>query len=103
MEGSARRDHMQRGQREQEEADRYPRIRQMQDPQQRHPESALRLPSGQPQQRRAAGREGDTGEHGWRQRQHDGSIIGRSKKMGALDPAFLKLIRGTLAAGQRGT
>jgi hypothetical protein len=33
----------------------------------------------------------------------DGSIIGRSKKMGAVDPAFLKLIRSTLAAGRRGT
>jgi hypothetical protein len=33
----------------------------------------------------------------------DGSIIGRSKKMGAIDPAFLKLIRSTLAAGRRRT
>lgn len=32
----------------------------------------------------------------------DGKVVGRSKKMGAVDPAFLKLIRSTLAAGQSG-
>jgi protein SCO1/2 len=31
----------------------------------------------------------------------NGSVVGRSKKMGAVDPAFLKLIRSTLAADQR--
>jgi protein SCO1/2 len=31
----------------------------------------------------------------------NGSVVGRSKKMGAVDPAFLKLIRSTIAADQR--
>jgi protein SCO1/2 len=30
----------------------------------------------------------------------DGKVVGRSKKMGTVDPAFLKLIRSTIAAGQ---
>jgi protein SCO1/2 len=33
----------------------------------------------------------------------DGSVVGRSKKMGTVDPAFLKLIRSTIAAGPHGT
>jgi protein SCO1/2 len=33
----------------------------------------------------------------------DGSVVGRSKKMGAPDPDFVKLIRATIAAGQRGS
>ena len=32
----------------------------------------------------------------------DGSVVGRSKKMGAVDPQFVKLIRATIAAGPRG-
>ncbi|MDL2357381.1 MAG: SCO family protein [Pseudomonadota bacterium] len=31
----------------------------------------------------------------------DGSVVGRTKKMGALDPAFVKLVRSTLAAATR--
>jgi protein SCO1/2 len=33
----------------------------------------------------------------------DGSVVGRSKKMGAVDPEFVKLIRATLAAAKRGS
>jgi protein SCO1/2 len=32
----------------------------------------------------------------------DGNVAGRSRKMGAVDPAFLKLIHSTLAADQHG-
>jgi protein SCO1/2 len=31
----------------------------------------------------------------------DGNVVGRSKKMGAVDPDFVKLIRATIAAGPR--
>ena len=33
----------------------------------------------------------------------DGGVVGRSKKMGTVDPDFVKLIRATIAAGQRGS
>ncbi len=33
----------------------------------------------------------------------NGSVVGRSKKMGAIDPAFLALIRSTIAADKRGS
>jgi protein SCO1/2 len=33
----------------------------------------------------------------------NGSVVGRSKKMGAVDPAFVKLIRSTIAADKRKT
>jgi protein SCO1/2 len=33
----------------------------------------------------------------------DGNVVGRSKKMGAADPAFVKLIHSTIAAGKRGS
>jgi protein SCO1/2 len=33
----------------------------------------------------------------------DGSVVGRSKKKGAVDPEFVKLIRATLAAAKRGS